>query len=49
MVKIIECKCDHKWQDETYGIGKRVFNSAKKVKEGLYTYICTVCLNEIDK
>ena len=38
---ILSCSCAHKYQDECYGVGKRLFNhmgdnSSKK-------YRCTVC------
>lgn len=36
-MKIKDCNCKHKFQDETYGIGKRVMNSTAK------GYRCTVC------
>ncbi len=40
-VKIVQCKCDHKFQDDTYGKNKRVANECdnKTTKE----YRCTVC------
>ncbi len=42
--KILPCKCEHKFQDERYGKGKRVHNkmkggSAKDVPK----HRCTVC------
>ena len=33
------CGCQHKYQDERYGKGRRLFN--KTAKEGVYR--CTVC------
>jgi hypothetical protein len=40
MMKILACTCEHEFQDETYGKGKRAMNP-KDSKEGEYT--CTVC------
>ena len=42
MGKIMICHCKHSFQDETYGVGKRYFNtlgSGQKVTG----YVCTVC------
>jgi len=40
--KIIRCNCDSVFQDEKYGLGKRVHN--KKADKDIAT--CTVCGNE---
>ena len=43
---ILSCKCDHKFQDENYGVGNRVHNIAiKKLINGKPGYRCTVCGN----
>ncbi len=39
--KIDFCGCQHKFQDERYGKGKRLFN--KTMKDSVYR--CTVCGN----
>lgn len=41
-MKVINCSCNHPYQDKRYGIGKRVGNSTKKEN----TYRCTVCGKE---
>lgn len=43
MTKIMACSCDHKFQDETYGRGKRVFNEMDEKKD---YWRCTVCKTE---
>jgi hypothetical protein len=40
MTKIMKCFCDHKFQDQAYGPGKRVFNET--TKKGT-PWRCTVC------
>lgn len=41
-VKVLLCTCEHAYQDEKYGNGKRIHNKAPKVD--LQTgYRCTVC------
>ena len=35
--KVLECVCEHPYQDKRYGKGKRLFNPMKK------GYRCTVC------
>ena len=37
-VKIVKCKCNHKFQDTEYGYGNRVANTSAKGAT------CTVCL-----
>lgn len=39
MVKILQCSCEHAYQDEKYGKKMRVHNSRVKQDE----YRCTVC------
>lgn len=39
MIKIVECSCEHDFQDKKYGKKQRVHNYAEK-KEG---WRCTVC------
>ena len=42
--RILRCNCEHKFQDQRYGKGKRVHN---KTKDGGWR--CTVCGNVKDK
>ena len=44
MTKIMKCYCEHEFQDNKYGKGKRVFNQTAKC-DGK-TYRCTVCGKE---
>ena len=37
---IVNCTCEHKYQDETYGKGRRVANKAGKDSNPMK---CTVC------
>lgn len=37
---LLMCKCSNKFQDETYGLGRRVHNETSK------GWRCTVCGNE---
>lgn len=37
--RVAPCKCEHPFQDSTYGSGNRVFNPTFKK-----THRCTVCL-----
>jgi len=37
--KIIDCNCEHEYQDQKYGKGKRVANKAPKANG----WRCTVC------
>lgn len=46
MMKIMRCKCQHEFQDATYGPGMRVFNVAGKDGK-IAEYRCTVCGNVI--
>ena len=40
--QIKKCTCEHKYQDQQYGSGNRVFNP--KTKDGrLSGYACSVC------
>jgi hypothetical protein len=39
--RIEKCKCSHAFQDEAYGVGKRVLNPC--AKEGYYR--CSICVN----
>lgn len=39
--KILYCSCSNKWQDKTYGEGKRLHNSTMKVSPP--TWRCIVC------
>lgn len=43
-IAIKKCYCEHKYQDQRYGKGKRVMN-AKEKKEP-QNYRCTVCGKE---
>jgi len=38
MSKILPCDCEHSYQDQIYGKGKRVHNEGKEKK-----VTCTVC------
>jgi hypothetical protein len=43
---IIDCKCENEYQDQTYGVGKRVANATAKQDTKPETYVevrCTVC------
>lgn len=45
---ILDCNCNHKYQDSKYGNGKRVFNQMGGVgstKSPERKYRCTVCGN----
>ena len=42
--RIIQCTCEHKFQDKKYGKKSRVFNKASG-KEKLWR--CTVCKKEV--
>lgn len=42
MTKVLPCTCQHPWQDQQYGHGQRVHNSAKG-KDGKTVWRCTVC------
>jgi hypothetical protein len=54
-IKILTCTCKHAFQDETYGIGKRVFNlmasphwvGSDSSRHLVADYRCTVCGHEI--
>lgn len=41
-IAIRPCRCSHKWQDERYGKGNRVFNRNMKDKTKNEA-VCTVC------
>lgn len=41
---VLECVCEHPFQDQRYGKGKRLHNPRKDGK-----YCCTVCGREIQK
>ncbi len=43
---IIKCNCNHKFQDKTYGAGKRVMNKTQKTIGTSPVYRCTVCTTE---
>jgi len=40
---ILFCSCEHRYQDEKYGGGKRVFNKMEKKPTSPQEYRCTVC------
>ena len=44
--KVMSCSCDHKFQDEKYGKGMRLFNRTAKTVGSSYVYRCTVCTRE---
>lgn len=46
-IAIVTCKCNHTFQDLTYGIKRRVANRCG-TKDN-YKYRCTVCLTEHKK
>lgn len=40
----IKCKCQHNFQDKTYGVGVRVANpTSKQFPDGSLDVRCTVC------
>ncbi len=41
--KIMPCKCEHAFQDKTYGKGLRVHNFARNVNNKQGGWRCTVC------
>jgi len=42
--KILNCSCDHPWQDKRYGPGKRAHNWAPGQKQAdRQRFRCTVC------
>lgn len=41
---IKSCTCEHKYQDEKHGKGKRVHNPGKG-QNGSTEWVCTVCGN----
>lgn len=43
MIKILPCECKNKYQDDTYGKGKRVHN---QTADKTSTWRCTVCGKE---
>lgn len=40
---IKSCTCKHPFQDEKYGLGKRVHNKLTTVRDRPQEYKCTVC------
>ncbi len=46
---IIHCNCQHEYQDQKYGKGKRVANKCKTGKSGDGLYRCTVCSKETSR
>ena len=44
--KISACSCKHKYQDDTYGKGRRVMNVTTKQTGTQVTVRCTVCKKE---
>jgi hypothetical protein len=42
---VLNCTCQHEWQDKKYGKGKRLFNQMK-ISSGQKKYKCTVCGRE---
>ena len=40
---ILPCHCKHAFQDERYGLGRRVHNRMKDKVPGVEQYRCTVC------
>ena len=40
--KVIDCNCNHEYQDGRYGKGKRLANPTK-TKDGKQRHRCTVC------
>jgi len=44
MTKILKCKCEHTFQDTTYGNKLRVHNISQDGRKA----ICTVCKNKVN-
>jgi len=44
---ILQCTCEHRFQDRVYGRGRRVMNQCKP-KQPKPSYRCTVCLRVVD-
>ncbi len=43
---ILDCSCEHAFQDKTYGRRKRVHNSTHESQTRIKGYRCTVCGRE---
>lgn len=41
--EIIKCSCEHKYQDEKYGLGMRVHNQIHTLPTMSDQFRCTVC------
>lgn len=46
MTRIIQCTCQHEFQDELYGKRNRVFNETVS-GDKVTGYRCTVCKKEV--
>ena len=49
MTRVMPCKCNHSWQDRTYGRGMRVHNHAPGNRAKRDVWRCTVCKEEKEK
>jgi len=49
IIMILYCSCKHKFQDKTYGKGKRLMNAMFAKKGDVQMYRCTVCGKERGK
>lgn len=45
-VRILQCKCEHPYQDKRYGEGMRVFNYAPAKGQKPNRYRCSICGQE---
>ena len=45
--KIMQCTCNHKYQDQQYGLNKRVHNPCPGKSANEIVYRCTVCSKQI--
>jgi len=45
--KIMQCNCKHEYQDQQYGLNKRVHNPCPGKSANEIVYRCTVCSKQI--
>ena len=45
--KILQCTCKHEYQDQQYGLNKRVHNPCPGKSANEIVYRCTVCSKQI--
>ncbi|MFH1480768.1 MAG: hypothetical protein ABIG67_05845 [Pseudomonadota bacterium] len=44
--RVMQCRCEHEYQDRVYGKGMRLFNNAPAKGAHPNRYRCTVCGQE---